>query len=344
MNNNIWHSEYGALLKQLRTSAQLDELVFARSNAISLAQLRELEGQGQGSFYTDHIKAHTGYKLLRKLGHEPVFSPQETLDVQDAISVADPVLSGPEQPVFLAETRLAAQTATVLSFGPTVSTHDPSPTSPDPVSTDAHFRSQWLFYFLLLSTAIWAVVNTPWVSLITRISPHANISPVQSAAPTTHPDSAHLPIDLSKTLRPPVNSTHATQATVETSSTPISPTTPVLLTCDWRHEASSVLYEPSAPVKAGNYIHFVALKDGTACVRDQKNQLTTLQLKAGMSKSVYGTPPFLLHSPSWSNLHLYYQGRRVAGTPNGEGHWVFKNKDLPAQGITLTSALSQTGR
>ena len=338
MNNNIWHSENGALLKQLRTSAQLDELVFARSNAISLTQLLELEGLGQGSFYTEHIKAHTGYKLLRKLGHEPVFSPPQALDVRDAIAVADPVLSAPAQPVLLAETRLTAQTATALTSGPTVSTHDPSSTSPGLVPADGRFRSQWLFYFLLLAAAIWAVVNTPWASLLARISPYVNISPVQSSASTTHPDSAQLRVDLSKTLTPPINSTHATQATIET------PATPALLSCDWRHEASSVLYEASAPVKAGNYIHFVALKDGIACVRDQENKLTTLQLKAGMSKSVYGTPPFLVHSAAWSNLHLYFQGRRVAGTPNGEGHWVFKNKDLPAQGIAMTSALVQTGR
>jgi hypothetical protein len=60
-----------------------------------------------------------------------------------------------------------------------------------------------------------------------------------------------------------------------------------------------------------------------------------------MAKSIYGDPPFLVHSPSWAGLQLFYQGRRVMGTPNGEAYWVFKNKALSAQGLTLPMVMAQ---
>jgi hypothetical protein len=56
----------------LREEAGINELVFARSNTVSLAQLKELELGGQSSFYIEAIKRSTGVKLLKKLGHDLV--------------------------------------------------------------------------------------------------------------------------------------------------------------------------------------------------------------------------------------------------------------------------------
>ena len=348
MNNNIWQPEDGALLQQLRISARLDELVFARSNAISLAQLRELEGRGQGSFYTAHIKSHTGYKLLRKLGHEPVLrAPVLAVpEVEEALAMAEQTrMPAPALLPVPSDTVLAPITAPALATEPCASMPEPDTTAPHPLSSGWLVQPQWVFSVLMLTAGVWAVVNTPWASLITRMSPDSNNPFAKSDVSTTTPDKTHpgvQPHNAEPSAVPtPISYSQAPQSTLDTLGTATSLPPPAAQLCDWQHQPNSFVYEPSEPVKAGNYIHFVAVKDGNVCVRDQQNQLTTLQLKAGMAKSIYGDPPFLVHSPSWASLQLFYQGRRVMGTPNGEAYWVFKNKALSAQGL-MTVVMAQT--
>jgi hypothetical protein len=83
----IWRTEEAQLLRQLREEAKTDSLVFARLNALSLAQLQELEGHGAGGFYNPQIKANTGIKLLKKLGHEWV-PPEEPLSTELMLDTA----------------------------------------------------------------------------------------------------------------------------------------------------------------------------------------------------------------------------------------------------------------
>ena len=62
-----WTAEEAELLQQLREQAGLDAMRFAMQNAISLAQLQQLENGGDSCFYSPAIKAHSGRKLLMKL-------------------------------------------------------------------------------------------------------------------------------------------------------------------------------------------------------------------------------------------------------------------------------------
>jgi hypothetical protein len=349
MNNHIWHPEDGSLLQQLRISAQLDELVFARSNAISLAQLRELEGRGQGSFYTAHIKSHTGYKLLRKLGHEPVVrAPVLAVpEVEEPLAMTEQTLMPkPARLPVSSDTMLVPNTAPALTTEPSASMPEQDTTKHHPLSSGWLMQPTRVFSLLLLTAGVWAVVNTPWASLIARMSPETNDTFAKSIVATTTPNKIHPgvhPHNAEPNAVPTtISHTPAPQSTLDTLGAATTQTPPAAELCDWRHQASSFVYEPSEPVKAGNYIHFVAVQDGNVCVRDQQNRLTTLQLKAGMAKSIYGEPPFLVHSPSWASLQLFYQGRRVMGTPSGEAYWVFKNKALSAQGLTMSMVMGQT--
>ena len=349
MNNHIWHPEDGSLLQQLRISAQLDELVFARSNAISLAQLRELEGRGQGSFYTAHIKSHTGYKLLRKLGHEPVVrAPVLAVpEVEEPLAMTEQTLMPkPARLPVSSDTMLVPNTAPALTTEPSASMPEQDTTKHHPLSSGWLMQPTRVFSLLLLTAGVWAVVNTPWASLIARMSPETNDTFAKSIVATTTPNKIHPgvhPHNAEPNAVPTtISHTPAPQSTLDTLGAATTQPPPAAELCDWRHQASSFVYEPSEPVKAGNYIHFVAVQDGNVCVRDQQNRLTTLQLKAGMAKSIYGEPPFLVHSPSWASLQLFYQGRRVMGTPSGEAYWVFKNKALSAQGLTMSMVMGQT--
>lgn len=62
-----WTEEEALLLQQLRQKAGLDTSRFAIENAISHAQLLQLENGGDTLFYSAAIKAHLGRKLIAKL-------------------------------------------------------------------------------------------------------------------------------------------------------------------------------------------------------------------------------------------------------------------------------------
>jgi hypothetical protein len=62
-----WSDDEAAELQKLREGAHLDSSRFAIENAISHAQLLQLESGGDSLFYSPAIKAHLGRKLIKKL-------------------------------------------------------------------------------------------------------------------------------------------------------------------------------------------------------------------------------------------------------------------------------------
>lgn len=62
-----WSEEEAAALQKLRLDARMDSARFAMENAISHAQLMQLENGGDALFYSLAIKAHLGRKLIKKL-------------------------------------------------------------------------------------------------------------------------------------------------------------------------------------------------------------------------------------------------------------------------------------
>ena len=188
---------------------------------------------------------------------------------------------------------------------------------------------KWAAAVLLLVGLVWTGSRMPWPEWAHRSSAHEvkapelAPTPIAAQAPDTSP--AHHAVLAA--LPDPTPPSAATPPAVSTAST-LPNADPSSASCDWRQRQDSASYESDNPIKAGNYIHFVAVQDAKLCVRDQKNQLTDLDLKAGSAQSVYGEPPFLVHSPSWQHLQAFFQGRRVMGTPEGAAYWVFKNKEL----------------
>ncbi|PIT80009.1 hypothetical protein [Limnohabitans sp. 15K] len=67
MNKEIWTEEDAFLLKQLREAMGLDTVALAIQNALSNAQIQQLENGGHTSFYSPAIKAQAGRRLLQKL-------------------------------------------------------------------------------------------------------------------------------------------------------------------------------------------------------------------------------------------------------------------------------------
>lgn len=79
MQNQVWSSADGALLKKLREEAGVEAITLARLHSLSSSQVKQLEDGGDSSFYTQSIKLATGRKLLMHFG----------ADVQPLEPVAD---------------------------------------------------------------------------------------------------------------------------------------------------------------------------------------------------------------------------------------------------------------
>ena len=298
MNNPSWRAEDGQLLRSLREEAGIDALVFARNNTVSLAQLKELELGGDNSFYNPAIKRRTGVKLLKKLGHELVMP--EPVHVHVGI---EPTETHEDEQTF----------AMATGMTPALVNHPKAP------SNDRSRR--------LIQQAFWGSLGMLALMALTAMKPwgmgdasathlHAAVSVTQDPLPMgpSKPEAKpSAPIKQAQApSAPPAEAIGLTPASGEPplAAIKVSASTPASA-CDWQHRDHSKTHTPSQPLKPGNYVHLEAQAETELCVLDSQNQKTLLQLKAGMTKSVYGSAPFLVHSQELHTLKLFFQGRRV---------------------------------
>ena len=313
MNNSTWRSEEGQLLRSLREEAGIDELVFARNNTVSLAQLKELELGGHSSFYTPAIKRRTGVKLLGKLGHDLV-TPEVVTVTQES---AEPSVN--ESP---------SDMATVMA---------PETVNHPKAQSDSHRRGQTqqaLFWSLGVLSLVALTTIKPW-SLWEGHATDRRF--VQQATQTPSPKVLSTPITaqsapVQRELMPSAAPTEVI-ALAPSNNQLSRPAVKVSLptdtvACDWQHRDTSKTHTPNQPLKPGNYVYLEAQADSELCVLDSQNQKTLVQLKAGMAKSVYGSAPFLVHSQDWQNLKLFFQGRRVVDTLTDVQHLLLDSQPL----------------
>lgn len=307
-----WRPEDAQLLQSLRQKAGLDELVFARTNTVSLAQLRELEQGGESSFYNPQIKRSTGVKLLRKLGHElPSISEHVRTDslLTEENPAAQVLLPTPAAPKRNSSAPSVRAAATSSNLGQAID-----------------ITSTWMYWGLGLSTlALLAFAVTLWPQAMTNTTARSPLAIAPSDSPAKPLAQAPAPTQSDPLIAITAPSTASavsdtTSTAPPTSTASLSPARSVNQACDWRHRDDSTVFQQTAPIKPGNYVHFVAQAETTLCVLDQDNKLTTLNLPAGSAKSVYGVAPFLVHSSGWQNLNVFFQGRPVRGVREGTQH------------------------
>jgi hypothetical protein len=98
--------------------------------------------------------------------------------------------------------------------------------------------------------------------------------------------------------------------------------------CDDAHRLHSAHHTPNHPIKPGNYVYIEALSDSQLCVLDSQNKLSVLSLKAGMSHTVNGMAPFLMHASDWQGLQVFFQGRLVRIEHGHNAHLVLQSLPL----------------
>jgi len=281
-------------LRQLRQAAGMEVTALARTACLSVAQVRHLEGEGEGFFYSPSIKRQSYKRLLMILGAAP-----PTANPQEALQAA---AHGLENRVALGEPpqALAPISSSANRWAPSAS--------------DMR-HAMWL---ALLALGVWGVVTVapaPLRAWFEGLNPVAN-APQPLATPSASgtggvpvvPTSEPVPMANASAPALPPMSTGAPRAL---AALPDSVTS-----CVHTSEALPELV-PAEAHKVGNYVYLVSDKPMTVCVVDAAQQATWLELKPGEGRSVYGKSPWQLTGAQLYQAQIYFQGRRLT-LPEGK--------------------------
>jgi hypothetical protein len=287
-------------LRELREAAGMDVFVLARTACLSVAQVRQLESDdSDGLFYSDAIKRQAYKRLLMILGAEPptVEVPQE---LRDAAKVADAHLNTLDQIV-------------AMSHQPTMN-HSASDVLYTGVAKLKEHKQVLSAFLLLLVAVVLFVMHGPQGTsdAASLVSPPASVQPpvessvaLNSPAVVTPVASAPAPI-ASAPVPVVVASAVAVPAVVASATTANKASG-----CTYSSDAMPQL-TPFVAHKEGRYVYLVSSVNAEVCVIDGNKEVTTLQMKAGENRSVYGVSPWQVSGVNLSKIQIYFQGGRVS--------------------------------
>ena len=312
-----WTESDAQQLKDLREQAGIPQAAFAKRYALSVAQVRELEGGKTGSYYSDDIKAHTGRRLLAALGYvaPPPTEPEPAAAPAPAPAPASP--SEPQAeveatPVPEPEPEPAPEPATPSEPQPVAVTEAPAPPaeSESGPTTPPATRGSTGPWLLIAAVAVIAAA----VLLLTRSPGTVTVSTVTvpvNAAPATAPPDAYAQAPASDASAPAAGAS-ALAASVVIAGTE-KPALPAGCEAPGPREATQ--YQSPVAEKPATYVYVEAMQSARACVLDSQNQVRALVLKVGESVNVTGVPPFTIRSAQWNDLKVFFQGLRVQVEP-----------------------------
>jgi len=271
-------------LRELREAADMDVLILARTACLSVAQVRQLESDGSDSlFYSDSIKRQAYKRVLMILGAEPP-SVEIPEVLRDAHQVADAHLDTLNQIV-------------AMSQQPSI-----SPSVFDYLRTNAtklmsHKQALASFLFLVAAVALFLLQGPKGVA-------EAEEQVLASALPNA------------TLIKPSPLTESVASAPVALASTPVVTPAPAVIAasaavaCAYANDAVPQL-SPFVGRKEGRYVYLVSSVNAELCVVDGNKQATTLQMKAGENRSVYGVSPWQVSSANLQKIQIYFQGGRV---------------------------------
>lgn len=305
VTRSIYDSCDPAYLRKSREEAGIDMLVLARTACLSVAQVRQLESDGNDSlFYSDAIKRQAYKRLLMILGAEPptIEVPDE---LHDANKVADAHLNTLDQIVAMSHQPAMNRTASdVLGSG---------------VSKLKQHKQAVAALLLLVLAVVLFVFHGPQRSGEATSAASAAAEPASvHATPAVAVEAAYVvaPVASVAAAPMPVASAPASAAVAApVVSLPMPVASAVVAAvassaCAYSTEAMPQV-TPFIAHKEGRYVYLVSMTNTEVCVVDGNKQTTVLQMKAGENRSVYGISPWQVSSPSLSKLQVFFQGGRV---------------------------------
>lgn len=278
-----------AYLRQLRQTAGIELTALARTACLSVAQVRHLEGDGEGVFYSPAIKRQSYKRLLMILGAAP-----PTANPQEAMQAA---AHGLQHRVALGK--------------------QPQPVAPISQSANSlatfHSGMRYAMWLALLGLGVWGVVSVapaPLRAWFEHMHPVAN-APQPLTTPSESGDGGVPVVPTPE----PVPMTNASASALTPMSTGAPPRALAALpdsatSCVHTSETLPELVSEQAH-KVGNYVYLVSDKPMTVCVVDGAQQATWLELKPGEGRSVYGKSPWQLTGAQLYQAQIYFQGHRL---------------------------------
>ncbi|SMC67984.1 helix-turn-helix domain-containing protein [Polynucleobacter kasalickyi] len=79
---------------------------------------------------------------------------------------------------------------------------------------------------------------------------------------------------------------------------------------------NAMTYRTANPSKSGEMVYMMSKETQTICVIDSQNKMTTFNLEAGQSKTIFGQAPFTIVSSDLEKIELYFQGWKVKPQTN----------------------------
>ena len=279
--SSVYDSCDPKFLRDLREASGMDVFVLARTACLSVAQVRQLESDAGGNlFYSLTIKRQAYKRLLMILGAEP-----PTVEVSEAFrqahQVADAHLNTLDQIV-------------AMNHLPSMdrSTGDVLRAALD----KALAHKQVIGALMMLVVA---------VLLLLKFGVPQSPEPVMASAPKAI------------VAAPPASVTLPVPATTVASAS--APAVAAVSTASPAKSAACAFTEDELPSltpftanKEGRYVYLVSNSDADICVVDGAKQATSLALKAGEGRSIYGVSPWQLSGASLAKVQIYFQGGRVS--------------------------------
>lgn len=279
--SSVYDSCDPKFLRDLREASGMDVFVLARTACLSVAQVRQLESDMGGNlFYSLTIKRQAYKRLLMILGAEP-----PTVEVPEAFrqahQVADAHLNTLDQIV-------------AMNHLPSMdrSTGDVLRSALDKVL--AHKQVVGALMMLVVAVLLLLKFGVPQ-------SPEPVMASAPKAIVAAPPASVALPVPATA-----VASASAPAAAAVSTASPAKSAACVFT----EDELPSLT--PFTANKEGRYVYLVSNSDADICVVDGAKQATSLVLKAGEGRSIYGVSPWQLSGASLAKVQIYFQGGRVS--------------------------------
>lgn len=290
-------------LRQLRQAAGMEVMALARTACLSVAQVRHLEGEGDGMFYSSSIKRQAYKRVLMILGADPPTAKQEEA-LEAALHGLHPGVA--HNPI----DNIVALVEHAQPMHPTTTA-----------------LAKFLSMLRSLKSSIWwALPLASLLVVVYLLEPFVAgwvnaLSPPSAPAPRTSNPAVSL------IAQETVSNASAIPA--ETTAPPVvaTPTSATGLTCTYSADSLVPLSAVEA-YKAGNYVYVMSEAAAKVCVVDGDKQVTLLQLKPGEGRSVYGPAPWQVSGEQLFKVQIYFQGRRLAIPEGGAQHFSLIEKPL----------------
>ena len=304
-HHSIYERCDAAYLRELHAASGMDETQLARIACLSLAQVRQLAEGGDSLFYSHAVKRQAYKRLLLILGAPP---PSQVETVVDP-STAD--LPPPRQTiddiVALSERNQYLEHRPLVDF-----IHDLR-------LRVIQWRQPLAALVLLLLAFTLLLANWPSKDATNQATaPNASVAPAAALAPVAVPPVVNN--SAPPAVPEPVHEEKPTDKANDKSAAALSTETKG---CAYRTDKLPEVM-PTVASKEGRYVYLVSPSDVVVCVVDANRQATSLSLRAGEGRSVYGPAPWQVMGQDLSKVQIFFQGWRVA-LPEGA-----------AQGVTLT--------